>query len=485
VPPPTLQQFLADLPQVGNLIKDRGYRQIWRFDFEGHGYYLKFYPRRGFDFRRLFRGSPARREFSRLLRLQKAHVPAPRAVAELSGFRLGNRIGDAVILEAIEPALPLDQYLSELARQGETIPNRLQLARKIRQMLSQLSQAGLGHSDLHLGNMLFRYGEVFLLDGYSLTLRGLQMEDLQKLAHSAAGFATRTELLRGWEELGPGGPPPIYNPVSARHWRKLLRNTRQENHYFGRIRFGPWSGIFFKRYKYPRRWAPASDLRVTSDDWQTAWPPIWRALEAAELTPLKRGPSGDVWAGDLTLGGRRLPVVIKRPFKRRWYRYLNEIGRGSRAWRAWHKAWAMIVRDIPTAWPLLVLQKRQFGYVTDSVIVFERIEGQTLDSFNLDSLSPRNRELLFRRTGGMLRKIDQLGMAHFDAKSTNWIVQPDEKLGPRPILIDVDGLRFRRWQALGLQRLLRAMRQHPQYTPADSLALCQGYAPFSHVATEE
>ena len=305
------------------------------------------------------------------------------------------------------------------------------------------------------------------------------------LAHSAAGFLTRTEIRRGWEELGPGGPPPNYNPVSAPHWRRLLQRTREENSYFGKIRFGDWSGVFFKRYKYPRRWASASDLCVSFSDWQAAWPPLWRTLEAGELTPLKLGPSGDVWAGEVVLNGRNVPVVIKRPYKRRWYRYLNEIGRGSRAWRAWHKAWAMVVRDIPTAWPLLVLQKRRFGYITDSVIVFQRVEGQTLDSINLDALAPDQRDALFRRTGRLLRKIDQLGMAHFDAKSTNWVVQSDEKLGPRPVLIDVDGLRFRRWQALGLHRLLRAMRQHPQYTPADSLAVCQGYSPFSKVAGAE
>jgi hypothetical protein len=57
--------------------------------------------------------------------------------------------------------------------------------------------------------------------------------------------------------------------------------------------------------------------------------------------------------------------------------------------------------------------------------------------------------------------------------------------GPRPVLIDVDGLRFRRWPAFGLHRLLRSMRAHPQYTPADSLSLCQGYSPFSHVAADE
>jgi hypothetical protein len=48
-------------------------------------------------------------------------------------------------------------------------------------------------------------------------------------------------------------------------------------------------------------------------------------------------------------------------------------------------------------------------------------------------------------------------------------------------MIDVDGVRpLNIWLvAWGIQRLLRAMKQHPQYTIADSLALCQGYAPFA------
>ena len=77
----------------------------------------------------------------------------------------------------------------------------------------------------------------------------------------------------------------------------------------------------------------------------------------------------------------------------------------------------------------------------------------------------------------MLRAIEKFGFSHFDAKASNWIVLHDEKRGPTPILIDVDGIRRRQWIALGIQRLLKSMHENPHYTPADSLSLCQGYAP--------
>src|SRR5438552_18755824 len=99
-----LENSLKDLARVGRLVKDRGYRQVWRFEVGGKAYYLKFYPRAGFFLKRLVRGNPALREFTRLMALQKAQVAAPRAIAVLSGFRINDALGDAVIIEAIEPA---------------------------------------------------------------------------------------------------------------------------------------------------------------------------------------------------------------------------------------------------------------------------------------------------------------------------------------------------------------------------------------------
>jgi tRNA A-37 threonylcarbamoyl transferase component Bud32 len=480
-----LEKFLRDLPGHGTLVKDRGYRQVWRFEFEGRGYYLKFYPRRGMGLKRLFRGSPARREFVRLQALQRAGVSAPRAVAQLVGFRLRGEVGDAVILEAIEPAMALDQYFTEFNMRGEEIPNRYRLVQEVLRLLHNLGKSRMGHDDLHLGNMLLHGEEVYLLDGYAVSFGGLKLKQMMKLAHSVRGVASRTERQRGWNELGPGGRMPRDNPVSRRQWRKFIERTRKENDYFGLLKFGAWRGHFFKHYKYPRRWAPASALHVCEENWRKAWPELWRQVEADELTVIKRGASGDVLAGEIMLGGRRVEIIAKRPFKRHWYRYVNEIGRGSRAWRAWHKAWALTARDIPTAWPLLVMQKRTLGYITDSVIVFERVAGATLASVNLDAMTANDRDMLMRRTGGILRKIDQLGLGHFDAKASNWIVREDEKIGPEPVLVDVDGIRFRRWAALGITRLLRAMRDHPQYTVEDSLALCQGYTPFSKTEIQQ
>ena len=483
-----LEQALRDLPRVGTLVKDRGYRQVWRFEHGGRAYYLKFYPRGGRQdaLRRLLRGSPAFHEFDRLQRLQRAKVPAPRAVAYLVGLRVSDRVGDAVILEALEPSVQLDEYLNDLDLKGQPVPDHLGLSRQVRTLVHDLGKAGLGHEDLHLGNFLLHQGKVYLLDGYAVRPGGLTQADVFRLWHNASRFATRTDLLRGWKLLGKDAPPPKHNPVSARVFRTFLSRVTADDRYFGRLDFGNgWRGVFFKRAKYPRPWSAASRQVFDGEQWQRQWPQLLARMNGDSLEVLKRTRSGDVLAGQVAPAGAPIDVIVKRPRRRYWYRYLNEIGRGGRARRAWVKSWKMIARNVPAAWPLLLMEKRELGYVVDAVIVFERVPGPTLAKADLDSIPSGRRDMFFRRAGRVLRRIESLGFSHFDAKASNWLVKPDAARGESPVLVDVDGIRHRRWAGQGIERLLRSLRGHPQYTPADSLALCQGYAPFARIALTE
>jgi tRNA A-37 threonylcarbamoyl transferase component Bud32 len=476
VPTNELEEILTDLPRHGTLIKNRSYRQIWRFEVGGRPFYLKYYPRRS---KRLARGNPALLEFSRLQQLQKLGLPAPRAVNAMVGYRLNGGIGDAVVMQGIEPSVQLDQYLADLELRGQSVPDRAGLVRQIADIVLALGRARLGHNDLHLGNFLLQGDKVYLLDAYAIRRRGLRLKDVVYLGSSATRWATRTDLLRVWHALGQFGALPARSKLATRHWRKFVARSTKESDWFGRVEIGDWRGCYFRKSKSARRWSAASGLTISADDWQKAWPQLWQTIQSGGAKQIKTSPSGDVWAGEISLAGKPLAVVVKRPYKRYWYRYVNEIGRGSRARRAWIKAWKLIVRDIPTAWPLLMLEKRSLGYVTDSVIVFERIAGPTLATVDLNALPTGERQMLFRRTGTILRLIDTMGLSHFDAKSSNWIVASDPVLGARPVMVDVDGVRSRRWLALGINRLLRSLRVHPQYTPEDSLQLCQGYAPFS------
>jgi tRNA A-37 threonylcarbamoyl transferase component Bud32 len=474
---------LRNLHQTGTLIKDRPYRQIWRFEHGGKPYYLKFYPRAGAGLKRLVRGNPAMREFLRLQWLQKAGIPSPRAVAMLSGFRIEDRLGDAVIMEAIEPAVPLDRYLNDAQLEGRGVPEHRELSRQVRELVAKLGRAKLGHDDLHLGNFLLKDGKLHLLDAYAVHTGGLRMSDVLLLGHSVNRYASVSDLRRGWDALGYADEAlPRRNPISFKQWRKFISKTRGDNAYFGTFREGDWTGTFFKHSKFPRRWAPASRLDATEAQWRDAWRDLWTRIDADQLTIIKRSASGDVLEATIALGGRPLNVIVKRPRPKYWHRYLTQLGRGPRPRRAWRKAWRVIARDIPTAWPLLLMERRKLGYVTDALIVFEHVGGTLLTKLDLDAMDDPSRDTLFRRLGRTLRRLEDSGLAQADAKSPNWMIVDDPQLGPVPVVIDVDGVR-QSWRTLDptatIQRLLRSMNNHPQYTQADSLALCQGYAPYA------
>lgn len=480
---------LRNLHQTGKLVQDRTLRQVWRFEHGGKGYYLKFYPRAGSRLKRLVRGNPAMREFLRLQWLQKASIPSPRAVAMLSGFRIADRLGDAVIMEAIEPGVPLDRYLNDAQLEGRRVSDHRELSRQVRELVANLGRAKLGHNDLHLGNFLLSEGKLHLLDAYAVRAGGLRMSDVMLLGHSVNRYATVSDLQRGWAALGnEDAPLPRRNPISFKQWRKFISKTRGENAYFGRFRDGDgWRGTFFKHAKFPRRWAPVSRLDTTAQQWRDAWRDLWTRIDADQMTILKRSASGDVLEGEIVLGGRPVSVIVKRPRPKYWHRYLTQIGRGPRPRRAWRKAWRIIARDIPTAWPMLLMERRNFGYVTDTLILYERVAGTLLSKLDFNAMDAPSRETLFRRLGRTLRRLEDGGLAQFDAKSTNWMIVDDPKLGPVPVVIDVDGV-GRSWATIraapAIERLLRSMRDHPQYTRADSLALCRGYAPYARQPSE-
>jgi len=483
VSPEALDEFLRDLPAIGTLVKSHPYREIWRFEFQGKPFYLKFYPRDERWFKRLYRGSFALREFTNLQALQRAKIPAPRAVAQLSGFVLNNRKGDAVILEGIEPAEQLDCYINEKVLAGEALADHRPLAKMIIEIVQKLGQAKLGHADLHLGNFLKQGERLFLLDGYAVRSGGMKLDHILTLGHSVSRFATRTDMLRGWRTF-TDAPLPRKSAVRRRQWRKFLESCVGVNKYFGRLIAGEWSGRFYRYNKFPRRWAPISRTTIELADWQSEWPRLLKRIQADQFEILKRSASGDVLAGEIVLGGRPVSVVIKRSRHRKWYRYFNEIGRGSRAARAWKKAWSLVVRDVPTAWPLLMMERRVLGYTVDNIIVFERVRGTQLSDLDLDALAPVARQNLMRRLGRTLRLLESRGLKQYDSKFTNWIIMDDPRLGPVPVIIDVDGIRTITPPLWPIDRLLRSMREHPQYRPEDSRELCLGYAPYSRLTRE-
>ncbi|CAN5625990.1 hypothetical protein BH09PLA1_BH09PLA1_14950 [soil metagenome] len=476
-----LENTLRQIREAGTRVdsaQERDAPQVWRFAHDRKFYRLHFYPRR-------FGRNPALRELRSFQQLQKAGVRSPRAISAMVGFRLGDQQGDALLIELIEPAVTLEQLLIDCELKAAPVPRRAELLRQLIEILQQLARAGLGHDRLELANFIVRDGELFLNDARGVRRGGLTMKQLLRLAGNAARFATRGDYLRAARELGGSNVSPIRTRSWERSRRAMTRRIFGDNAHFAAFTSDGWSGVFTQRTSHPLRWASASQVQFDRASWECAWPKLLKRFRSGALATIKDDDGGAVMRAQITLNGDAFDVIVKAPKRKFWRQWLAEIFRGSRARRTWFHTWRSLVRGVPTELPMLLMERRVFGYAVESILVFQQVPGQTLASADLDALDERARENLFRRAGRSLRQLEDQGFTHADAKSTNWIVFPDPVHGPRPILIDLYGVRHYRWAMLGIERLLRAMRDHPQYTPDDSRNLCLGYAPRAKLARQE
>ncbi len=378
-------------------------------------------------------------------------------------------------------------FLNSLALEGRSPVDRHGITKQLIQILKSLARAGLGHSGLRLGSFAIREGRVYLAEVEGLHRSGLLLDDLLLLSLDAARYATVTDFQRGWNQLGPGGRMPGLNRRGPSMWRGEARRAFNDPARFGRMLVpdstGKWSGVCFRSAALPQRWSGVSQLRISEADWAAAWSELWRRIEQDQLSVLKRGHSGDVLEGAVRLCGMDLAVVVKRPGRGSIRRNITQVFCGSRARQAWEKAWGLVVRGIATAWPMLLMEKRLHGYVTDSLLVMEKVHGPLLAELDAQTASESYRLLLWR-CGRVLRQMEQSGLFLYDAKAYNWIVRDDASLGPTPVLIDADSVRRMHVRIGGLNRLLRSLRED---TPAglsaeNALALVRGYRPFASSA---
>lgn len=483
MPETDLEQALRNFDRIATLVRDRPRRKVWKFEFHERGYFLHFYPRIS-ALKRLFRPGSALTEFFNFQAMQKADIASPRAVAHLSGFRIGNVLGDALIVEAIEDAKTLEDHLQHDHLTG---PQRRALLDQVVKIVNGIGRLKLGHRDLRLQSFLVSDSKVYFHDSSRLHGHGMQLNDILRFSHDAARLATRGELIRGWRGIEPDDPPPRRNAMSPKIWARLIRDSLGENEDFGKLLIGDWFGHFPRSARFARPWSIASRMEVTAKDWEAAWPMLLAQLESGQLETIKRDPSGEVLAGEVVLGGKPISVIVKRPRQKIAWRAILDCFRPSRGTRMWTRTWMAIARDLPSEWPMLLMQRRTLGHPVDSVLVFERVPGPRLDRIDLESLSATQREALFYRAGRILRLLEQSGLVHYDPKSTNWIVYDDESKGPSPIMLDCYGIRNLNFFLMGwgTRRLLRAMRNHKQYTPADSLAICRGFSPRADLFEQE
>lgn len=506
-------------------IKHNARREVWRATLQGVPYYLKYHScDRGWRrLRRLFRDGPCRAEWEGGLFARRAGIPAVRPLAYTLDVRRGGRRGALLISEAIEPAQPLNEFWLQVQSDEDQARRRrdsAQLIELLAAMIARAHQAGFEHLDMHAANILVQplgarqYRTVFV--DLQSARRGTPLSDhavVRNLAqlnqwfrrHSSAAdrlrflrayLRWRNEFEPAFEHARPLGLEfaelvAALKVTAQRHaarlWARRDRHSARDGRYFMRLaQAGGWRGLAVAACKHALDESRASQLVFNREWWskQLAAPRRWFA--AGSSPACKDSHSGLVQRALLEHPQGSVPVILKRPRARNWWRRLVQWWPPSRSRRGWRMGHALLNRDIATARPLALLERRVGPFVFDSLLVTEAIPGAIdLEAFlrqQRPALSARDWAGLKRRLVHLLalqlRRLHERGFQHRDCKASNILVvrHPELKL----LWIDMDGVRFQgwfasAWPARPLVRLDVSLQDVPGLTRTDRVRFLKAY----------
>jgi len=504
-----------DLMQVPGavLIKENDGRQVWEIRLPTGNVFAKVSFVDDFKARlkRWLRGPVCLREWRVADYAKRFGLPTVQPIACAYPRSRWGGARSLLVTAALPGAVPLNRYWSELANIGDATRRYRQCDRLISvvaELIARAHQCGFRHVDLHAGNLLVvrdpqdetRLRVVFVdLHGVRIGRAVSDSGVIRNLAQLNQWFrrhATLTQRLRFLRRYldarARGENDPVCNSLARRlglefkalvaaldrrarqHAREISlqrdRRILRDNKYFARIRLSDgWRGHVFLRAKHPVAGSRASVTVFERAQWE-AWlrePLAWVRPEQA-WHMLKDSHSAVVCMRALPVEPQPLMVVCKRSLPRNIGRRLAGLVRQSRNRRTWRLGYALIHRDIPTARPLAVLERRRFGLLLDSMVITEALTGsRDLDAviaMELTRLPPRRqyaaKSLLSDAILRLVGMMHERGFTHRDFKASNVMIEwdPGFSTTPRLSLVDLDGLALRsRWLPVTMSRVYRAM----------------------------
>lgn len=511
LPPASVASWLNAGPATA--VKNGAHRVVYRVDLAHGPVYLKHYRclRLGDVLRQVVRPSASQRESRRALELARRGIPsaAPLAVGEI---RRGGLVGDNFLVTlGIADSCPLDEFVrTRLAAWPSQHRDRWRrrLIRSVARFCAKLHQAGAEHDDLHLGNLLVRLDADGLprctsageIDVHLIDVPGVRFSrplpwrrsrlNLAMLCGSATTCAGSADLARFWidylrarsdlaiSDRAEAAGELSRSIVAAMRDKQRSRDRRVwgNNRDYYRLVQTSGSACAIAELSRPALAELLADARGFVSRWLSR--------------PIKLGHRSIVVQGELQLGDERVDVAVKRWREPAWRRRLR--GRwSSRAARQWHRANALLARDIATPQPLACLELPRAAGAAESVLI-ARWEHDAVDlhrrAWDLAGLPAKTRRQAADRAavalGQLVGRLHFWRIAHRDLKWGNLLITADE--APRALVTDLDGLRLPgRWRMAGLlphrtrvrnlARLAASLALHPWVSRTTCLRFLRSY----------
>lgn len=393
---------------------------------------------------------------------------------------LGERRRRGMLYESflVTEAIPNGMTLFDLIERGDSAGNatrdqrlREHIAQELAKLIATIHQQGVEHRDLHERNIVIqprddREFNFFLLDLHELRVHkelpwASAVRELTRMGRYFTLRTSRADRLRFFKhycrfrdlpkekfrELALAVEAATDNS-RADFWRRRDTRSAHKNPRINEYRsFGVRA---FAQQDIPE--SVVRDLMADPDrpfdNPVIHWWKQGRGTRVAELQMPSIRPDAS--------------LIYKQHYFKGWHESFAALFHYNQANRAWYNGASLLLREIPTPKPLILIEKQIGGMPVTSYLVTERVpEGQPISQFlesRMPTLTqPERRQLLrelMRQAANLLRMMHDRRVTHNDLKASNILVQPgDHPTRPRLCLIDLDSVQT--WQNVPPRRRLQ------------------------------